>query len=289
MAAAALPIALVLGLVAEVVFGLVRWALGGDRVWWRGVTGIGTEVLRLVRDREGSERATVVQASGATAALFGAGMAAAGALGIGPDDLPLLYLALVVASAGGMVLILARTVEPWTRARPWSAVLAEGAFAAGLGAMFVRYGTLELEAVRGTQQVLGTGISLSPGLAAAGLVAAALGFSIAVASMLAPVPSFDRRRGARPGSAGSALLTRLCRWSFSGAGALVAGVLLAGGALEPFSPEGALSLGLGALAVAVVIGAAEALHARLTGAWRLAVPGAALLLGAAGATMVVLA
>ena len=289
MAAAALPIALVLGLVAEIVFRLVRWALGGDRGWWRGVTGIGTEVLRLVRDRENRERVSVAEAGGAAAAMFGAGIAAAGALGVGPDDLPLLYLALVVASAGGMVLVLARTVDPWSRGRPLTAVLAEGALAAGLGAMFLRYGTLDLEAVRGTQQVLGTGVSLSPGLAAAGLVAAALGFSIAAASMLAPVPDSDRRRGARQVPAGTALLTRLCRWSLSGAGALVVGVLLAGGALEPFSAKGALPLGLGALAIAVVIGAAEALHGRLTGAWRFALPGAALLLAVAGAAMVVLA
>jgi hypothetical protein len=75
----------------------------------------------------------------------------------------------------------------------------------------------------------------------------------------------------------------------AGATALVAGVLLAGGGLGRLTLEGILPVALGALGVAVAIGVADALLARLTGAWRLAAPGIALVIAAAAAAMVVLA
>lgn len=283
MVAAALPIALVFGVLAELVSGLVSWALGGERAWWRRVSRVWPDVVRLWRDRRGRERVAVLEAGGAAASLLGAGLAAAGALGLAPGDLPLVYLSLVVASAGAMV---ASGIGGATwRVHP---ALAEPAFAVGLGAMFLRYGALDLEAVRGTQSVLGTGILLAPGLAVAGLVAAALAFSASGALRLSP--SRDPRprgRGAAPG-AGPWLLIRLCRWSLAGATSLVAGVLLAGGGLEPLSLEAVVPVAAGALGVAAVIGAADALLSRVPERWRPAAPAVALLLASAGAAMVVL-
>lgn len=290
MAAAALPIALVIGVVAELVSGLLSWPLGGDRAWWRRVGSVGPELIRLARDREGRERVTVVEAGGAAAAMLGAGMASAAALGLGPADLPLVYLALALASGGAMVVVLSdEAEESRVGGRRLLAALAEPAFAVALGVMFHRYGALDLEAVRGTQRVLGTGLLLSPGLAAAGLVTAALAFTAAGALRLLPSPGSERGVRARPSGAGPSLLARLCRWSVAGATSLVGGVLLAGGGLEPLALEGILPVALGALGVAVALGAADALLGRLTGAWRLAAPGLALLLGAGAAAMVVLA
>jgi hypothetical protein len=290
MAAAALPIALVFGIVAELVSGLLSWPLGGDRAWWRRVGNFGPEVVRLAKDRQGLERVSVVEAGGAAASMLGAGMAAAGALGIGPGDLTLLYLALALASVGAMVVALGGEA-PTSRAggRRLPAALAEPAFAVALGVMFLRYGALDIDAVRGTQQVLGTGLLLAPGLAAAGLVTAALAFTVAGAMRLSSSPGAQRWGRAQPFGAGPSLLARLCRWSVAGATSLVCGVLLAGGGLEPLTLEGMLPAGLGALGVAVAIGSADAFLGRLTGAWRLATLGFALLLAAGAAAMVVLA
>ena len=280
MAAVALPAALLLGILCELVSGLVSWPLGGDRAWWRGVSGLGTDVAGLARDRNGVGAVSLVEAGGAVASLLGAAIAAAGAIGVGPDGLVLLYLALALASAGG-------TVVGWdVRGREQSAVVVafvELSFAVGLGTLFLRYGALDLEAVRGTQQILGTGLLLGPTMAAIGLVAAAK--SVAWSAALR-VPSFDpRAEAAEAGAAGPAVLLRLCRWSAAGATSLVAGVLLAGGALEPFA--GALPVAPAAAGFAGVIGVARGVVRRVPDRWRLVVPGLALLLAVAGAAMVV--
>jgi hypothetical protein len=287
MAAAALPIALAFGILVELVSGLVSRPLSKERGWWRRVTGLGPDLLRLVRDRKGRERVSVVEAGGATAAMLGAGTAAAGALGVGPDDMPLLYLGLAVASAGALVVGLEGQGWRGARMHRLLAAAAEPAFAVGLGVMFLRYGALDLEAVRGTQQVLGTGLLLLPGLAAAGLAAAAAAFAASGALRLLPPSAGPSTSGV--GGAGPALLARLCRWSVAGATALVAGVLLAGGGLEPLTLEAILPAALGTLGMAVAIGVSDALLTRLSGSWRLAASGTALLMAAAGAALVVLA
>src|SRR5687767_4196031 len=177
MAAAALLIALAFGFIAELAAGLVGRLLGGDRAWWRGVSGLGLDVSRLLGDRSGQQGVAVVEAGGAAAALFGAGMAAAGALGVGPGDLVLLYLGLAVGSAGTLVVASVQTTATGraeAARRRLLAALAEPAFAVGLGAMFLRYGALDLEAVRGTQQILGTGAVLGPAVATAGLFLGAI-------------------------------------------------------------------------------------------------------------------
>jgi hypothetical protein len=287
MAAAALPIALVFGILADLVSGLV--SRPSERPWWRRVTGVGPDVLLLVRDRKGRERVSVVEAGGAAAAMLGSGTAAAGALGVGPDDMVLLYLALAVASVGALVVGLGGrgSREAGARNHRLLAAAAEPAFAVGMGVMFLRYGALDVEAVRGTQQVLGTGVLLLPGLATAGLTAAALAFAAAGALRLQP--SIVRPAASPVEGAGPSVLARLCRWSLAGATALIAGVLLAGGGLEPLALEGILPAALGALGVAVAIGVADAFLARLTGAWRLTATGIALVVAVAAAAMVVLA
>lgn len=287
MAAAALPIALVVGLVAEVISGLVTWALGGERAWWRRVSGVWPDALRLARDRRGRERVTVIEAGGALAALLGAGLASAGALDLGPGDLPLLYISLAVASAGAILL---RPSPPAARERRRrsSPALAEPAFAVALAAMFLRYGALDLEAVRGTQQVLGTGVQLAPGLAVAGLTIAALAYVASGSLRLTPSPEAERRGRRRGPVAGAALLARVCRWSLAGATSLVAGVMLAGGGLNPLALEGILPAAAGAFSVAALMGVADALLGRLSATWRLAAPGLALLLAGGAVAMVVL-
>lgn len=286
MAAAALPIALVVGLFADLISGLVSWPLGGDRAWWRRVSGVWPDVLRLFRDRKGRERVAVIEAGGALAGVLGAGLAAAGALGVGPGDLVLVYLSLAVASAGA---ILTRPSPPAReRRRTVSPALAEPAFAVALAAMFLRYGALDLEAVRGTQQVVGTGILLAPGLAVAGLLIAALAFVASGTLRLSPSPEAERRGRRRGPAAGPALLARLCRWSLAGSTSLVAGVLLAGGGLEPLALEGILPVVAGAFSVAALTGVADALLGRLSATWRLAAPELALFLAGGAVVMVVL-
>jgi hypothetical protein len=81
----------------------------------------------------------------------------------------------------------------------------------------------------------------------------------------------------------------LSRWSLAGATSLVAGVLLAGGGFESLTVGEMLPAALGALGVAVFLGAADALVRRLSSRWTLGAAGIALVLAAAGAAMVVLA
>ena len=282
MAAIGLPFALILGMLVELVSGLVSRPLGGGRAWWRGVSGIGSEMRRLVRDRTGGERVTVVEAGGAAASMLGAGTAAAGALGLGPDGLILLYLALALASAGALV---AGWEYGGNDHRRLLAVLAEPAFAIGLAVMFVRFGALDLDAVRGTQQILGTGLVLGPVPTAVGLVAGAKALAWASALRLNAEP---RRQDDEVPGAGAALLIRLCHWSVAGATSLVAGVLLAGGTLQPLSADGLLRLVAGAGGFAIALGMAGAVLRLLPEGWLPAVVVLALVLAAAGAAAVVL-
>ena len=292
MAAVGLPVALLVGALAELVSGLVGRLLGGDRKWWSGVSGIGPEAIRLLRDRTGAGRVAVVEAGGAAAALLGAGIATAGALGIVPDNLILLYLALALAAAGSMVVASVQTTptgQAESSRRRLVAALAEPAFVVALGTMFLRYGALDLEAVRGTQQVLGTGALLGPAMAAAGLIVATLVLLASGALRLPTVPPADRRGRGMRATAGTTLLLRLCRWSVAGATSVLAGVLLAGGGLEPFSVDALLPAVGGAVGVAVALGAAIAGLSKVPERWQLAVPGVALILAGAAAAMVVLA
>lgn len=269
MAAAALPIALVLGALAELAAGLLRWPLTGERAWWSGVTALWRDGVRLWRGDPGG-RASVVEAGGAAAALLGAGVAAAGAIGAGPGDLPLLYLFLALAAAGALVVVGSEAVRAERAA-------AEVAFAVALATLFLRYGTYELDAVRGTQKVLGTGLALGPTLAAAGLVVAALVLVVSGAMRLPP--------RAAPAPAARSLLLTLCRWALTGSTSLLGAVLVAGGGLE----EGLLSLALASVALAILSGAAEAGLARVPPRWRWMAAAAVAVLAAGSASAVVVA
>jgi hypothetical protein len=104
-----------------------------------------------------------------------------------------------------------------------------------------------------------------------------------------PVPERGRGVGApkAPG-AGAALLIRMSRWALAGSTAMVVAVLVAGRQLEPLTAEAAWIQAAAAAAVAVVLGASEAVMRRIPDRWRLAAAPAALLLAGAAAAMVVL-
>lgn len=277
MAAIALPLALILGMFAELISGLMTWALGGEKRWWRGVSGIGSDAARLARERA-AQRASVVEAGGALAALLGAGIVAAGALGVGPDGFVLLYLGLALALAGTTAVSWGRDEGPVRVAL----ALADVALAVGLGTMFLRYGALELDAVRGTQEILGTGLVLGPVPTAVGLIAAAKVFAWGVAFNL-PRPAGDAAGAA---GAGAGILPRLCRWSVVGATSLLAGVLLAGGRLDPISDVAPLAAAGPAFAAA--LGIVDGILARLAQRWWPALAGFVVVLGAGAAALVVL-
>jgi hypothetical protein len=284
-AALALPAALALGALADLVSGIVRRLLLGERGWWRGVTGRWTDLRRLLRS--GRARPAAVEAAGAAAALAGAGLAAGAGLGVLPGSLALAYPALALAVIGAHVAAPIRRggEGPAARAR-LHALLAEPAFAVAIAAMALRWRALDLEAVRGTQTVLGPGIALGPALAAVGLaVAAAVALAMG-ALRIPPEPTAVRRRG-QARRAGASLLAALSRWAAIGATSVVVAVLVAGHRLDP-SP-GVLLFVLAAVVAAKLNGA--------LGAWfRMQAPrripvlaGIALVLAAAAAALVVTA
>ena len=292
MTAAALPLALVFGLVAEAAGGLVAWLLGGDRRWWRRITGIGTDLGGLARARDPAVRPAAIEVGGAIAALFGASLASASSLGLISGDLALVYLALVVAAAGSRILGAApptRSGERQAGDARLSAALVEPAFAVALGVLFLRYGTFDLASARGTQTVLGPGIALGPGLVVAGLVIAAAVTAATGGVRMAPPLERARRIGApRAPGAGTALLIRLARWALAGATAMVVAVLVAGRELDPLTSSGALVQAGVAAAAAVVLGSAESLVRRVPDRWRLLPPVVALAFAGGAATLVVL-
>lgn len=254
----ALLLTLVLGALADVATGGVRRLFRTPGPWWRGVARAWSDARLLVRDRD---RASVLEAAGAGAALVGATLAAAAAAGLLPSSAAFLYLALALAATGGHVAASTSPVEAGegraARAR-FLAILAEPAFVLALGVAFLRWRASDLEAIRGAHEVLGPGYRVGPGMAAAGLVLAALALVAAGALRQAPEP------GEEAGSEGGpALLVTLCRWSLAGATALTAAALLAGRGLGPAAAdwplraEAAPLLGLAA-AGAVVAGLARA-------------------------------
>ena len=282
LAAAALPFALLVGVVAELVSALVRSFDPRERPWWGGVASLWRDGRRLLARREA---ASLVEAGGALAAFAGSGLAAAAAAGLAPGSAPFLYLSLLLGAAGVHVAAATpttRTQDDRVRRLRLASALAEPAFVVALGAVFLRWGATRLEAVRGDQQILGPGISLAPPAAAAGLALAALVVLVAGAARL--VPAAEARRGpGRP--AGSALLVTLSRWAMLGATAIVAAAVVAGGEVPPRSLFEGLTMAGGVLACAVVVGLADGLFRAGPTARLVAVP--ALLVAASGAVALV--
>ncbi len=284
MAALALPLALALGVLAELGTGIARRLLRGERGWWRGVTGRWDDLRRLLRS--GRARPAAAEAAGAAAALVGAGLAAGAALGLLPGSMALAYPALVIGAAGGhLAYRIRRDGEGAAAGARLHAALAEPAFAVALGAMVLRWRTVDLDAVRGTQSVLGPGISLAPALAAVGLSLAAVAALAAGALRLAPEEP-GPRRGGRVWGAGARLLAALTRWAVAGATALTVGVLVAGHRLDP--TPAALPFATSAVSAALLLGIGVA-GAGLLGPSRRPVAAAVALVLAAIAVALVLA
>jgi hypothetical protein len=221
MAALGLPAALLLGLLSDLIAASMRHRGGGGvRVVF---ADLWYDLRRLVSRRQA---AGLLEAAGAVAALLGAGLVGAASLGVGPDSLPLIYLALVLAAGGAHVVAsVPRTKVGAGRAATArrEAALAEVAVVLALGAAFLRWSADGLGAVRGAQAVLGTGFEVGPPAAAAGLLLAAIAL-LGSGAMRLPPAKKPRERGWPPGSA---LLLRLSRWGVSGAMALLVASLLA--------------------------------------------------------------
>jgi hypothetical protein len=226
VSALGVPAALLLGLVAELAGTAVLLFAGRAHPWFRPARDLWRDLRRLVRRRD---RASAFEVAGTAAALTGAGLAAASAMGFLPGSAALVYPSLVLAVAGGhLTASLAPGAPRWdtaVRART-DAILAEPAFALALGATLLRWGAFDLQAVRGAQQVLGPGIGVGPPGAAIGLLVAA---AVALVAGGLRLPPLRAGRVTRRRPAGSAVAAALCRWGAAGATAMVVAVPLAGG------------------------------------------------------------
>jgi hypothetical protein len=281
MAALGLPLALLLGFLAEVIAGLAGRILGRRRPW-RDVTAPWVEGRRLTAFSGRARRAEVVEAGGALASMVGAGLASAAALGAVPGSSALVYLGLAAAAAGGHVAASAgagRTGGPGAARIRLEAILAEPAFLAALGAAFLRWRTSDLAAASGTQTVLGPGITVGSAGEVAGLILAGLVLLLAGAMRLPRLPTLGV--GPRP-SPSAALSVTLARWAGGGATVLVTGALVAGADLEGDLAGGLPVAALGAGACAVVLGIALAGLRHVRPGWPRGVVAAAGLVAAGG-------
>jgi hypothetical protein len=284
-AALALPVALALGALSDLAGGVVRRVVLGQRGWWRGVTERWTDLRRLLRS--GRARPAAVEAAGAAAALAGAGFAAGAALGVLPGSMALAYPALALAAIGAHLAMPIRRGEegPGARAR-LQAVLAEPAFAVALAAMALRWRALDLEAIQGTQTVLGPGIALGPGPAAVGLILGAVVVVAMGAIRVPPEPTTPRRSG-QARRAGASLLAALARWAAVGATSVVVAALVAGHRLDP-SP-GLIRFAVAAAGAAALLGAGGAAVRMLAPRRVPILVGTAVVLAAAAVALVVTA
>lgn len=254
MAALGLPLALLLGLLADLVAAPLRRrriAIAGGPV-----SGAWSDLRGLVGHRDA---AGLLEAAGALVALFGCGLAGAAAVGAAPGSLPLLYLSLAVAAAGAHLatsVFATRVGLARSTAGRREAALAEVSVVVALGAAFLRWDADGLRAVWGAQEVLGSGFQVGPPAAAAALWLAAAVLVGAGALRLPPVLEARRRRGR---SAGSALLVRMSRWGLSGAMSLLVAALLAGRDVVGTRPDAFLLVwALTAVGAAILLGATRA-------------------------------
>jgi hypothetical protein len=284
MAALALPLALLLGAVADVAGGLTA----RGRVWWGPLAVPWDEARRLRRARSRRGRPTAVEALGGVAAAAGGGLAAAGALGLVPGSAGLLYLALVLGVAG---LRLVEAAPPPAGARAGGArgltVVIEVAFVVPLGALLLRWRSFDLDAIRATQTVLGPGVSVAPVAAAASVVLAGLAAAVATALRIVPSTRVAPRRERQARGAATRLLSTIARWSVAGASALVVAALTAGHRLDA-SPAVLPFAGAAVVAV-VLIGIATGVLGRRSPRGRAVVALGALAVAAAAAVLAALA
>jgi hypothetical protein len=286
--AVALIVALFLGLVADLATAVVVRAIWhGGSVWWP-LAAFGTDVRLLVMNQD---RISVVEAFSAGLGLLGGTLAAAAAVGAAPGSAAFVYLALALGALGGHAASSLSDIGPAElrakRAR-FQFVMVEPAFALALAVGFIRWRAVDLEAVRGAHDVLGSGTVVGPPLASIGLILAALVVVFCGALRLAP------ERAAEPGTGGgSSLLVTMCRWSLSGATVLVAAAFLAGGenTLTAAWPlDTALLPGvLTAVGGALLFGGVRAAFDALPWGMRLLAGWAAVLLAAVALELVLLA
>jgi hypothetical protein len=278
-------VALALGLLADVVSGLVRRVAGRTESWWAPVHRVGSDTRLLLTDRD---RLTVLEAVGLGAAVAGAAMAGAMAMGATPGTLVSLYLLLLLTAAGGHLAAstpLTRAGEQRAARARAAALAAEPALVLALGAAFGRWHTADLAAIRGANHVLGSGLTVGPTAAAVGLGVAAGALVLAGALRLPPEPGEEA--GAH---GGVSLAVAGARWAGAGAVALAgAGLLLAeasaGGAAWVLDGQALVVLGAAA-AGAVVLGAVAGAVSLLGGRWRMAVGAATVAAALAGAALV---
>ena len=289
MAALALPLALLVGALADLAGG-AAWRLGrGPEAWWGPVAVPFDETRRLLRGRSPRARPAAGEALGAVAALAGSGLVAGGALGVLPGTAPFVYLSLALAVAG---LRLAEPVAapaegfgggPGARL----AVLVETAFVLSIGALLIRWGAFDVEAVRATQTVLGPGIAVGPVASAAAVVVGAVTALAASALRVGPPVAAVVRRGRQLRRAGPRLLVALGRWAVAGASTLLVATLVAGHRLDA-SADTLPFLGA-AVVAAVVLGAAAAVLGRLPIRTRTLVAAGAAVLAAGAVALAALA
>lgn len=245
MVALGIPLALLLGLAADVAASLLRRVRRFQPVFdlWD----------ELRRARSVPEAATLLEILGGGGALLGAGLMTAGAIGAIPSDLATLVLSLLLAVAGAHL----AAIEPPTgpaaaraRARMVESALVVAGAAAGLTAVFLRWRATDLASVFGVGDVLGFPLAVGPPMAAAGHVVALLAVA-AAAGLLVPLATEPSRgRFRRPAAA--ALLVRLSRWAVAGALVTVLAAFSAG-----FDPAGGGAAGAYARWIgAAVVGAA---------------------------------
>ena len=281
MAAVGVPLVLLLGVCADLVAGLVR-----SHRPLRPVTAFRGELTRAVSR---AEPASILEAAGGGAALLGAGLVAAAAIGAFPGDAALLVLGLTLAVAGAHLAAIELQTRPAAaraRARVLETALVFAAAAAGILALFLRWHATDLGSVWGAGEVLGVPIAVRPAAAAIGQVVALLAVA-AAAGLLVPLETEPPRgRPRRPAAA--ALLVRISRWAVAGAAAVLVPAfsvgfdLTAGGDAPSYLLWGGVGL-VGAAAVGAAWGALDRLAPELR--LRVAVP-ALLALSASGAVLV---
>jgi hypothetical protein len=287
MAALGLPIALGLGVLADLAGGLASRIFAGQRGWWR--IGLWNEARRLGRSRSRRARPSPVEAVGAAAAAAGGGLAAAAALGFVPGSAALVYLSLALGLVG---LRLADPMgstagEQEAASNRRLAALAEPALVVSLGALLLRWGAFDLDAVRATQTVLGPGVAVGPTAAAVAVGLAGVAAVASGALRLGPAPEPSARRERQSRGAGTRLLGFVGRWAVAGGTSLVVATLVAGHRLDA-SPD-ALPFAGAVLVAAVLFGVGSSIFGRMSTRWRTVAAGAALLLAATAATLAAVA
>ena len=254
MIAAAFPLALVVGLIGELVAAAPSRIAGR-----RGRPSLRRQLKELSSPAGG--RPAVVEAGGALAALLGSALAAGAAVGLGPGSVALAYLGLVLSAVGGHVAASAEVGDRPRRDR-LGAALVEPAFVVALGATVLRWGSSGLDAVRGTQTVLGPGISVGTVPVAIGLGLAGLVLTVAGALRLASPPSVP---------AAPALLVRFARSAGAGATALVVAALVAGADLGQATVDRVAVFAGSAVAAVVVLEWSDRIFRRAGRRWGMGV------------------